>query len=391
MTTRSLVAPLERGDRLETLTLLALAAFVGAVQATIAVADILLALVLVGWAAIVVSRRETLSVPPVFWPLAALAGWTLVSTAFSLDPRASLIDSKQLVLFLLVPAAYRLARGPRADALVTVLITVGAVGAVVGVVQYGVLHYDNLGRRPQGTLGHYMTYSGIVMLVAVVATARLLFRGQDRPWTALVMPAILAALALTFTRSAWVGALVGVALLFVLRDRRLLGLLPVAAALFLAVAPAQITARLWSTFDLEDPTNRDWVAMLASGLQMVRDHPVTGVGPNMVKVVYAQYRQPDAVEPLNVHLHNVPMQLAAERGLPALGIWMWLLAVLVRDMLRLRGQPGIAALACAALGATAAMVAAGMFEYNFGDSEFLMLFLVVITLPYAAAQPEIGP
>jgi hypothetical protein len=25
-----------------------------------------------------------------------------------------------------------------------------------------------------------------------------------------------------------------------------------------------------------------------------------------------------------------------------------------------------------------------MFEYNFGDSEFLMLFLLLVTLPYAA-------
>ena len=32
------------------------------------------------------------------------------------------------------------------------------------------------------------------------------------------------------------------------------------------------------------------------------------------------------------------------------------------------------------------MLAAGMFEYNFGDSEFLMLFLVLITLPHAAAR-----
>ena len=30
------------------------------------------------------------------------------------------------------------------------------------------------------------------------------------------------------------------------------------------------------------------------------------------------------------------------------------------------------------------MLAAGLFEYNFGDSEFLMLFLVLVTLPYAA-------
>jgi hypothetical protein len=32
------------------------------------------------------------------------------------------------------------------------------------------------------------------------------------------------------------------------------------------------------------------------------------------------------------------------------------------------------------------MLAAGFFEYNFGDSEFLMLLLVMITLPFAAAR-----
>ena len=29
-----------------------------------------------------------------------------------------------------------------------------------------------------------------------------------------------------------------------------------------------------------------------------------------------------------------------------------------------------------------------MFEYNFGDSEFLMLFLVLVTLPFAAARTD---
>jgi hypothetical protein len=43
-------------------------------------------------------------------------------------------------------------------------------------------------------------------------------------------------------------------------------------------------------------------------------------------------------------------------------------------------------LAAAALASIAAMLAAGLFEYNFGDSEFLMLFLVLITLPFAAAR-----
>ena len=37
------------------------------------------------------------------------------------------------------------------------------------------------------------------------------------------------------------------------------------------------------------------------------------------------------------------------------------------------------------------MLAAGLFEYNFGDSEFLMLFLVLVTLPYAAERAPTPP
>ena len=48
------------------------------------------------------------------------------------------------------------------------------------------------------------------------------------------------------------------------------------------------------------------------------------------------------------------------------------------------------AFACAALAATTAMLTAGLFEYNFGDSEFLMLFLVLITLPYAAERAPVA-
>ena len=49
-----------------------------------------------------------------FWPLAAYAAATLVASVFSVDPRVSLIDSKQLVLLVIVPLVYRLFRGRRA-------------------------------------------------------------------------------------------------------------------------------------------------------------------------------------------------------------------------------------------------------------------------------------
>ena len=204
------------------------------------------------------------------------------------------------------------------------------------------------------------------------------------------MPALLVALALTLTRSAWVGACAALGLLFLIKDLRLIAVLPVLAALFIAFAPPQLTDRLYSTFDLQDPTNRDRVAMARAGVRMIEDHPLTGVGPDMVKEVYPEYRDASAVQENNPHLHNVPLHIAAERGIPALLVWLWFLALVVRDLIGRLKVPDTAALAAAGLAAVAGMLAAGMFEYNFGDSEFLMLFLVLITLPHAVAQKPVA-
>jgi O-antigen ligase len=357
-----------------------------ALQFSIAAAQTLLAIAIACWLALVVWRRERVEVPRFFWPLAVLAALTLVSAAFSPQPRVSFADTKQLVLFLIVPLTYRLLRGNRGITLTTVIVSVGAASAVFGIFQYGLLHYDHLGLRPRGTLGHWMTYSGLLMLVIGVALARILFGKRDRTWAALVMPALAVAVALTFTRSAWVGACAAAALLLTLKDFRLIAILPIVAAAFFAVAPAAITARFMSIFDRNNPTNRDRVAMLREGEQMIRARPLVGVGPNMVEALYAEYRDPDAVQMTNPHLHNVPVQIAAERGLPALAVWIWFVAVALIDLAHLfkRGQHRM--LAAAALAAMIGMLAAGMFEYNFGDSEFLMLLLMLVTLPFAAAR-----
>ena len=63
-------------------------------------------------------------------------------------------------------------------------------------------------------------------------------------------PALLVALALTYTRNAWVGAWVAVGLLMMLKDLRLLFILPIVAALFLVAAPPRLTDRLYSIFDM---------------------------------------------------------------------------------------------------------------------------------------------
>jgi len=362
--------------------------FVAVLQVSIVAAQALLAVVAVSWAAMLASGKARFAAPAFFRPLLLYAVLTLVATVFSVDPRVSFLDDKQLLLFLIVPAVCEIARGARARTVVHVIITVGAATAVYGVVQYGILHYNNLGQRPQGSMGHYMTYSGLLMLAATAAAARLLFETRDRVWPALVMPALLVALALTFTRSAWVGASVGIAALLLMKDFRLVGALPVLLAVGIAVAPPQVTQRFYSMFDLKDPTSRDRVAMMREGVRMIAADPLTGMGPNMVERQYIRFRDPEAVERVNPHLHNVPLQIAAERGLPALGAWLWFVGSAAAGLWGLLRSGRHPFLAACGLGAVAAMLGAGLFEHNFGDSEFLMLFLILITLPFASERPE---
>src|SRR5262249_15148809 len=142
-----------------------------------------------------------------------------------------------------------------------------------------------------------------------------------------------AALTATAARHAWVGLAVGILVVGVTSRR----LVPASAGLLLMIlmaavaTPAPVRHRVQSIVDLQDVTVRDRLAMWQSGLRMIRDHPGLGVGPGQVRSWYPLYRRPEAVRPSTGHLHNSPIQIAAERGLPALAIWLWVWIVFFRE------------------------------------------------------------
>lgn len=370
------------------------AASLAAVQLSLAAAQILFGVSAILWLLLAIRDGRVPEVPAFFVPLLLYAILTLVSTAVSPDPMTGLREDKQLILFLIVPIAVRVAGGANASRALTAIIAVGAVSAFAGIVQgivVGDLSYDYLiHHRPHGLLGHYMTYSGVLMLVFCAAAAQLIFAEREWLWPAVAVPAMLVALAVTLSRNVWVGALLAVSVLLVARRPRLLVGVPIVLAVALTFSP--VRQRALSMFDPSNATNQDRVSMLKSGVAMIRDHWLTGVGPNRVPAEYlAHYKRADAVDPpdqpgsTRAHLHNVLVQIAAERGLPALAAWLWFVASAAVGLWRRMRRGPAPAIAAAGLAAIVAMLAAGLFEHNFGDSEFLMLFLGLITLPYAAS------
>ncbi len=360
--------------------------------ASIAVSNSLLGLTLL-------ALPWTLRRRPIAWaplaPLTVALGlyvlWLAGSIAASYEPRASLRAASEvfsLATLLLAPLLVRDERSVRR--LVDGLIAVAALLAVWGLAQY-LFGYGDIDRRIRGPFSHYMTFAGFLLISDLLLAARLAFgrgaRTRRDLWCWPALAAINAALLGSLTRSAWVALGVALVALVAAWRPRLLPALPLAALLFLLLAPVPVVHRAVSIADLRDTSNYDRVCMAAAGAAMIADRPLFGLGPEMVERRYPLYRPPTAPRYQVPHLHNSFLQLAAERGLPALAAYLALTAASAWTAWRqLRREGGLggprADLYAGVLLALLAFNVAGLFENNWGDTEVQRPLLFVLAVPF---------
>src|SRR5437762_13210315 len=84
---------LPSSDRLEHFAVLALFGVAASVNFSIAVAQSLLALAILGWVGLIIWQHERVEVPRFFWPLVVYAILTLMSAALSPQRPISLMDT----------------------------------------------------------------------------------------------------------------------------------------------------------------------------------------------------------------------------------------------------------------------------------------------------------
>ena len=333
-------------------------------------------------------RRTT----PVHGPVAAFVLLSVVSCVFSTLPSRSLIQVKGFGTFLLVVFVAALLDDAADVKLVVDVWRTTALYLVLRGFAEWISGSPSLDFRIAGGLSVYMTYAGLLLVFVPLLGARGVSGGARGSRIADVAVALAGALAmaLTLTRGAYVGLAAGL-LAVLLAARPLLALLaPFVIAAFFVLMPLPVRDRLASATNPNDVTMNDRVAMWKAGRAMIADRPLFGVGPGRVKILYPVYRVPGWVEPRPGHLPNNLVMVAAETGIPSALAYLAFVGAFFLGALRIvrrapRGDPA-RGITLGAIGAMAALFAAGMFEYNFGDVEVLMATLVVATLPFAAAR-----
>jgi len=371
----------------------------------------------------VLRDRPRISFPPVKLPLALFCLATVVSIFFAANPTVGWLAVRKLALFLIVLLAVNLvASRKHLEWLYQALFVEAAVAGIVATWQFAVqyravrkLHpleiYQSMtSDRIHGFQGHWMNFGGQQMLIFAALLAMLVFSRLSNPdsrlprsgsmasrslWWWLVLALVMLSIVLNFTRGVWLGC--GVATFYLVgRWRpRWLWALPVLAVVAYFAAPGMVHRRIAIVgHPSHDPALSIRLEMWGVGRRMIARHPWVGVGPNNITEVYTLYLAPGETPQRGYreHLHDNFIQLAAERGLPCLAAWVWFMTALVWHCWRIaRQRLAPRWISDGAVAGWLAFVAEGFFEFNFGTSPVLMLFLFVVATPFVLERASATP
>ena len=393
----------EQQDRILLAIAIAAAAFI---HVSIAVSQILLG----AGVLLLIIRDGRIEFPRVWAPLLALFLWTGLADILSPDAWGGRAQIRKFFVFLFIPLIYALFA--RQFAKVWRLVAAWALAATAsglwGLVQF-VWKYQHeksapqgfymayLERRITGFETHWMTFGALQLAALSIVIAHWFFASRRLPpWAYYVSVAVLgAAILLGWTRSIWLAAVPSVLyLVWCWRPKRI-WIVPVALIVLIAVAPPGARRRLMSLVQpqADVDSNRHRVVTFRTGLRMIEAHPLFGIGPEQIGRQFDSYVPADIARPLPVgyygHLHNIYVQYAAERGIPGLLCVLWFIGAVLWDCsrgIRRLGRARSDALFAlhGTIAVTIGILVGGIFEYNLGDSEVLMMFVAVVELGYAA-------
>lgn len=368
-----------------------------AVPLSIAVSESLLAVAIVARIVRCARGEAPICLPRVFWFWLAWAALELLVWAVSADPLGGWNEIRRLFLiaglFFVMPAldrqALRLAawRGVFLSSTLGAVFLIGDFVTRLAYYRHEIAAGDDVSffLRTGGLLNHWMVYGTVeILVVAGLLSFWFLYPEERRRWwPAAALNAL--AILLSLTRMLWVCGLLLLGIQLVWRRSRWLWALPLLPLALYFAAPDTVRSRVKVSMNPDYYSNFERVQMWQVGWRMVKEKPLTGLGPSRVSKNYRDYLAAgEPVPAYHGHLHNNLVQMAAAFGVPVALAALLFAGVLVSDLWRARkaaitrearfaSQAGLLALI--------GFLVAGCFDYAYGHSLALILLGFAVFLP----------
>ena len=251
--------------------------------------------------------------------------------------------------------------------------------------------------RATGLYGQFVTYAEVLQLIIALALGIFVSLPVKRSWVGVLLLIALAglggALLLTVTRASWLGCLVSTLLvLFLGVGRRAMILIGVLAIpLILAGLFILQQKRNVAFIDQTDQSTTWRETVWREGVNLLVSKPrhlIVGIGMDSIKWHWREWGMFENGRIPSGHMHSNLLQIALERGVPALMLWLAFLFIYARTLwqaLSVRAtldwiERGIL---FGALGGLVGFFTSGLVHYNWGDSEVVMVFYMIMGLALA--------
>jgi O-antigen ligase len=245
--------------------------------------------------------------------------------------------------------------------------------------------------RATGFFNHWVTYAEVLQLIASLVLGIFLAFKEKKRVTGLLIFAVIGlvfALGMTVTRASWIGFAISVVVMLSLTVTRRTILIVAACALPLVLVSVVVLQqkRGIGFLDRQDQST-SWRQMVwREGFELLVSKPrhlLVGVGIDSIKGHWREWGLFDNGRQPIGHMHSNLLQIALERGVPALVVWLSLIGLYIRmlwKIVRRETDSFSRGLALGALGGTIGFFTSGLVHYNWGDSEVVTIFYFIMGL-----------
>ncbi len=330
-----------------------------------------------------------------YLPLILFVFWSVLSVIFSENIYVGFNGLRKVWILLalcFLPGTLKNFKEKKINFFVNFLALSLSVSSIYAIYQFLTTSNPIL-HRIKGFSDHPMTFSGTLSL-SLIFLVIYLFESRSKNYFILIS-VILGFFALIFslTRCYWIAVAISLIFYFLMKRKfKFLLFFIGTVTLFFLISPHFVKYRAEHILDYRESGNKARIEMWKAGIKMIEKHPFFGVGINMVKIEGSKYlKNPDFPIGFFMHLHNDYLQMAAERGIPALIFYIIFFMMLLYYFFiffRKHKSSNIIIFSKSLFFVLITFLVAGFFEYNFGDSEVFILLVFLVSMPFSLFENE---
>lgn len=213
------------------------------------------------------------------------------------------------------------------------------VATAIGAIYASYSHFIGGVTRAEGFTHNPNRLGSMMMIFIIFNFSMLLFDKNKRVRLLATIGIVLGFLGLfsTLSRSALFSTLIGLAIVSLLKDKRLIIVFLMASLLLFMILPGDYINRLELLKNIESNNVSQRLLMYRMGLKLFQRYPFTGIGFKAVGGIYDRFELVEFNELRNTynHLHNVFINIAVEMGIFGLMVFLFLLFRIIKKAWKL--------------------------------------------------------